>query len=115
MDSQEFVEKINKYIFDENLILYKKLFFNTRIEDVKDPYWKKAQSLFDSLPEENKEIFFEIIHQIMVDTTSNLFGVLDGTNDLGEGDYEFSLKNGDETFDACLQDYFLSYITENKK
>lgn len=115
MNSQEFAEKINEYIVDENLIIYKKLFFNTKIEDVKDPYWLKAQSLFDSLPEDNKEVFFEIIHQIMVDTLSTFLGVLDGTTDLGEADCEFNPKNGDEAFDGYLQDYFLSLIEQNRK
>ncbi|MEN8321350.1 hypothetical protein [Acinetobacter junii] len=115
MNSQEFAEKINEYVVDENLILYKKLFFNTKIEDVKDPYWLKAQSLFDSLPEENKEVFFEIIHQIMVDTISTFLGVLDGTSDLGEADDEFNLKNGDEVLDGCLQDEFLCLIEQNRK
>lgn len=114
MNTQIFVEKINKYIIDENDKIYRELFTNTKIENVKDEYWKQAQLLFNSLSEENKEVFFKIIHQIMVDTISTLLGTIDGVIDLGYDDFDFSLKEKDNVLSGDLQDYFLSLIEEKK-
>lgn len=115
MDSQEFAEKIKKYIVDENLSIYQELFLNTKIEDVKDEYWKKAQLFFNSLPEEKKEIFFDITHQIMVDTVSNFLGIFDGTCEFGEDDYSLKINDKHISLDGSLQDYFLSLVEQKKK
>lgn len=100
MDSKSFINHIQSTIIDENNLIYRNLFLGTPVEKATDPYWKKALSLFQALPSNEQEVFFEIIRQIAVDTTSNVLAVIDDMDDAS-------------TFNGDLQSMFL--VEEEKR
>jgi hypothetical protein len=67
-------------VVDENVVIYRELFEGTAVQAATDPYWQRALALFESLRDEQRNVFFEIVRQVSVDTTSNILGVLDGIN-----------------------------------
>jgi hypothetical protein len=79
------------------------------MENVSDPYWKRALTLFNGLSAEQQEVFFEVIRQIAVDTTSNVLGVIDGVNALDRAEDQFVLtcESGAE-LSGDLQSLFLA-------
>ncbi|MGO4368781.1 hypothetical protein [Pseudomonas sp. PAB10] len=110
MNPKDFVIGLKTTVVDENILIYKDLFSNTPIEDATDAYWKRALTLFNSLPIEQREVFFEIIRQTMVDTTSNILGIMDGVSTFDGADDEFSLTYGknNDTLTGDLQSLFLA-------
>ncbi|QDQ28768.1 transposase [Chitinimonas arctica] len=109
MKPQEFAIKLHAAVVEENTVAYRDLFSNSTIENTSDAYWKRALAFFSSLEPSQREVFFEILRQVAVDTTSNILGVMDGVNSLEGGDVEFQLiANGDEELNGDLQSIFLA-------
>ncbi|WP_246234980.1 hypothetical protein [Bacillus aquiflavi] len=52
------------------------MYETTNVTSKTDDYWKKAIGFYDSLTDENKDI---LIEQTMIDTISNMLGVIDGS------------------------------------
>ena len=77
-----FVKSLYESIVKENLQLYKNLYETTNVTPKTDDYWKKAIGFYDSLTDENKDILMKIIEQTMMDTISNMLGVIDGCSTL---------------------------------
>jgi len=109
MKPLEFINQIKKIVIEENITIYKDLFTNTKPNTVTDEYWTEALSFFNKLDENDKRVFFKILRQIQVDTTSNILGVLDGVMWLENQEEEFVLttKSLKEPINGELQDVFL--------
>lgn len=106
MTSDEFVAGLMHSTVEENVIIYRQLFEETK--DASDPYWKRALVLYNQLPSEQKSIFFEIIRQVCVDTVSNVLGIIDGVNPLDGATEAFTLTYGStQTLSGDLQNLFL--------
>jgi hypothetical protein len=107
---KDFVDQLRTAVVDENIDIYRDLFANTSVEKTTDPYWKRALTLFRELSSEKQEVFFEIVRQVAVDTTSNVLGVIDGVNSLKDMDTDLSLVFGDDrlTLSGDLQSLFLA-------
>ena len=91
------------------MAIYRDLFANTDAASASDPYWKRALSLHDALTNDQKAVLFPIVRQVMVDTTSNLLGVLDGVNWL-EGQtegFKLTMESGTEKLNEGMQDLLL--------
>jgi hypothetical protein len=108
MTPEKFVVQLRATVIDENVAIHRKLFTNTSVEKASDPYWKRALALFHSLSSDQQEVFFEVIRQIAVDTTSHVLGVIDGVNSVEGVDAELMLTYGDEKLllSGDLQDLF---------
>jgi predicted transcriptional regulator with HTH domain len=108
MKSQDFASGIMREVVDENVSIYRDLFSETSASEASDPYWRRALGLFNSLSDEQRSVFFEIVRQVSVDTASNVLGVLDGVNSIEGGEAGFSLLSGTgEKLNSDLQSFFL--------
>lgn len=109
MTPEDFARRIKQYVVEDNLLTYRDLFANTRQNEVSDEYWRRALELFGPLNAAQKEVLFEIIGQVSVDTVSGLLGVLDNASYLGPDMPRLSLKadGTDEELSGELQDEFL--------
>lgn len=109
MKPEDFVKNTRKSIIDLNVELYKEAFEHCLEIQVTDPYWKEASALFEKLDRSEREVFFNVIRQVSVDTTSSLFAVLDGLSEFEGQDKEFvlSTEGSEERLNGSLQDLFL--------
>jgi hypothetical protein len=109
MKPKDFVVGLRAAVIDENIAIYRDLFASTPIEKASDAYWKRALALFNSLSPEQQEVFFEVVRQIAVDTTSNVLGMIDGVNSLEGMDAGLVLTydNKKEPLNGDLQSLFL--------
>lgn len=109
MTPKDFVVRLRTAVIEENLAIYRDLFTNTPVEKASDDYWKRALALFNALSPEQQEVFFEVVRQIAVDTTSNVLGVIDGVNSVEGMDAELLLTYDDEKqpLSGDLQSLFL--------
>lgn len=107
MKPDDFVLKLKEAVIEENISIYRDVFKETTIDQCSDIYWKKALFLFNSLSIDDKEIFFEILRQVMIDTTSNILGVIDGVNLINGIDKDFTLIYEGEVLNGDLQSIFI--------
>ena len=78
-----------------------------------DEYWGKVLNFYEDLSEERKEILMSIIKQTIIDTISNVLGIIDGSSTLNDCDLEPKLLLDNKDTENELQDTFLAYIEEN--
>ncbi|WP_235989000.1 hypothetical protein [Aquibacillus kalidii] len=107
-----FVKSLYETIVKENLQLYKDLYETTNVNSKTDDYWKKAIGFYDSLTDENKDTLMKIIEQTMIDTISNMLGVIDGSSTLKDCSLEPKLLLDSIDTDGELQDSFLEFIED---
>lgn len=108
MTSEHFAAGLMQSVVDDNVSTYRELFANTLPDDASDPYWKRSLALYHTLTPDQQSVFFEVIRQVSVDTTSNVLGVIDGVNFIAGGDEEFTLIYGrDQKISGDLQSLFL--------
>lgn len=107
MTPQKLAHQLRTAVVEENVTIYRDLFSNTSIEEASDPYWRRALTLFGALSPEQREVFFEVVRQVAVDTTSNVLGVVDGVNGLEGIEGEFELRLGGNKLSGDLQSQFL--------
>ena len=117
MYPEEFIEKLKEQIIDDNLVIYKKIYESTIIDEKveKDPYYGDALVFYRSLPTKQKEIIFKIIQQTIIDTTSAILGIIDGPVSLEgvNGDFILIYKAPNEVenlLSGDLQTDFLNTI-----
>lgn len=108
MTPKDLAAGLMREVVDENMAIYRTLFSQTSPDAASDQYWKRALALFASLSDEQRSVFFEVIRQVSVDTTSNVLGVIDGVNTLEEGQAGFILLyDQDQKLSGDLQSLFL--------
>lgn len=107
-----FVKSLYDSVVKENLKVYKNLYETTNVTSKTDNYWKEAIGFYKSLSDENKDILMTIIEQTMIDTISNMLGVIDGSSTLKDCSLEPKLLLDSIDTEGELQDSFLEFIEE---
>jgi len=117
MNQSDFITHIRDEIIDQNLAIYRELFASTDPANASDPYWRRALGLFATLNDDQRTVLFQIIRQVMVDTTSNLLGVLDGVNWLQGQTEGFRLTTDSSTdkLNEGLQDLLLGMEEDDSR
>ncbi|MDX1999365.1 MAG: transposase [Thermoanaerobaculia bacterium] len=110
MTDRDLVEGISREVVAENLQIYRRLFQETSLAETKDAYWKSALSLYAELSDNQRGQLFKIIHQTIIDTISNMFGLIDGVSSLTGQTEALSLLHGEVHLEGDLQDLFLERI-----
>jgi hypothetical protein len=82
MTPQQLVNGLHSSFIDGNLTLYRDIFLTAEVDHARDPYWKRALALFNSLTEDQRTVFFEVMRQTAMDTTASVLGVLDGVSSI---------------------------------
>lgn len=108
MTPEQFTKQVRKVVVEDNNSIYQELFDTTDINTVTDEYWKEAQGLYNKLTKDERKVLLKMMKQVSLDTTSNIFGIIDGSSPLDESDVEFQLttSEGDE-LSGDLQDFLL--------
>lgn len=101
---------IHELMVEDNLDAYKEIYQTTDRNTVTDDYWKETLDMFDRMSEHDRQLLFKLIKQTMIDTTSNLLGVLDGTSSI---DADLSLLIDGNGSEGDLQDSFLEYVEDS--
>lgn len=111
--NENFVKSIYKTLIEDGKDMYKDLYENTKVSEMTVDYWKNALELYHSFDDKQKDVFLNVVKQIMIDTISSVFGVLDGSSTLSGEDFEFEVKINGISTEEELQDTFLEFVEEN--
>jgi hypothetical protein len=112
MNDHEFVTALHQDIVDNNWHTYRQLFTESEPASATDPYWHAALLLYADLDPAGRETLLRIVRQVMVDTLSNVLGLLDGVTALEQQDGELALTLSGQRLDGTLQDQFLELEEE---
>ena len=109
MNSLDFVKKLRSFVIDFNLNEYKKLLEELKSSDRKEEQWSPTLKFYNNLDAESQKVFFSIVREIKVDTTSLILGILDGRMilDNQEEDFFLSLQGSNKPINGELQERFL--------
>ncbi len=115
MNDKEFIKAIRSEVIDSNIQMYKDMFADMLADnttEVTDPYWKKVKLFYGSLESPQREVLFSIMRQVLVDTLSNVLGIIDGGCILNDfrGDFELSMDG--QSLAGDLQDLLLEVEEE---
>ena len=112
---EKFTKDIYKNLISSGTERYRHMYESMSQQIHCDGYWGDIKKFYDSLTIQQRNVFFSVIEQTMIDTISGIFGVLDGSSNLNGNVYECDVIVNGIDMDHDLQDYFLSYVeTENK-
>ena len=92
MTDKEFINAIRSEVVDEYTQSFKEILADNTIEAT-DPYWKKLILFYDDLDFQQRDVLLSVVRQVMVDTLSNILGIIDGGCILNDfrGDFELSM------------------------
>jgi len=107
MTPQQFVRSLQSSVIDENIALYRAQFSETEPGSASDECWKRAIALFGGLTGEQRQVFFEVIRQIAIDTASSILGMLDGVVPLEGAESGLELTCASHRLNGGLQDLLL--------
>lgn len=107
---EEFVKRLYDTGIEDGLEIYINQFNNTVITDKTTEFTRKALDMYNSLTNNQKDVFFEVLKITMIDTISLIFGVIDGSSTLNGGSMDIKMYINGEDTDEELQDTFLEYV-----
>jgi type II secretory pathway component PulK len=110
-------ELIAKEIKSEILIKNLKRYFDTLDESSQEPFknfsWRKAQLLYNSIDETNRDNLKEFIKMIMIETLTDLLAFVDGIATFKDQEYPFELMHNGTKVSGSLQEYLIMDIEDN--
>ena len=114
MEQTKFISQLRNAIIEENLNIYKAIFENLKVEEITDEYWLKSKAFYDKINQQDKDLLYQIIRRVQVDTLSNVFEVLDGDTwlDSQNEDLELRFKVSNRVLNGDLQERFFELEEE---
>ncbi len=110
--NEKFIEKLIDMLIVEGIEEYKASNETLQIGPKTINYWKDVKQLYVTLDQKQKEIYYEIIRQVMIDTISSVFGILDGTTSINGMECNIEVAINGCSTEHELQDVFLEKIEE---
>lgn len=115
MNEEIIVNEIKQEILKKEFDRY----FNTLEEGIKkapykNPYWNKAQALYNSIDENNRDNLKEFIKMIMIENTTELLAYIDGIATFNGQEYPFELHYNGTKVSGNLQELLLMKIEEEQ-
>ncbi len=95
--------------------LYRNQLDSSNINKIKEEYLKQVLDIYINASEEKKNALIDFIKLVMIDTISNVLGIIDGSSTLNGCDAEIKLYLNDADTEGELQDLFLEYVEENEE
>ncbi len=110
--NEKFIEKLINVFIIEGIEEYKIFHETLQIGPKTINYWKDVKQLYSTFNQKQKEIYYEIIRQVMIDTISCVFGILDGTTSMNGMECNINVEINGCSTEHELQDIFLEKIEE---
>jgi len=71
--------------------------------------------MYSSFTKDQKKIFFDLLKIVIIDSISQIFGIIDGSSYLTGGNMEIEMSIEGQNTEGMLQDYFLSLVEEKEE
>lgn len=116
MTPEDFAECIHDEVIEDNLKCYHDLLAKPSAR-IDDPVWQKISRAYETMSETQRNALHLMARQAMIDTASNILGILDGTSILRDHREEFSVIYGSagDRLNGDLQDHFLARVEDGSR
>lgn len=116
MNDIEFIDKLKKFVIHDNNEFYKKVLDETPISKIRDPFWIEAKKLYEKSNENEKKVILDIFNTVIIDTLSNMLGIIDGTSIISNNnEFLFLDSKSKKELNGRLQDLLLGSIEISPK
>ena len=116
MDEKLIAQNIKEEIFRKEYERYFRILEEgLNKEPYKNLYWQKAQALYNSIDEDNRNNLREFVRMIMIETITELLAYVDGIATFNEQECPFELFCNGTKVSRSLQEYLLMEIQEERK
>lgn len=113
MNEELIASEIKNEILIKNLTRYFDILEKSSQQPVfKNSSWSKAQLLYHSIDESNKENLKELLKMVMIETTTEVLAYIDGIAMFKEQKYPFELFCNGTKVSGNLQEYLLMDIED---
>ena len=115
MTPEQFVSCMRIEILEASLADYRNdLERSLTTADRRGTHWPRMADFYASLSPEQRERFFDITRQVIVDTLSTVLGVLDGSTLLKKyrDDFHLTYGDGSRQLNGDLQSIFLGELQD---
>lgn len=112
---EEFISLFYRKVIESNTKIYNEMYIEGFDQPSTDPYMRRAFDLVSRISTKDRETLLSIIKQIMIDTSSNIFGIFDGITDFSPFNEAFKITYGadGELINGELQSAFLARSEED--
>ncbi len=110
----EFVKRVYDTSVEDTLEIYKEHFNITRSDKMTESR-REFLKMYSSFTKDQKKIFFDLLKIVIIDSISQIFGIIDGSSYLIGGNMEIEMSIEGKNTEGMLQDYFLSLVEEKEE
>ena len=107
MNDQQFVAAVRREVLECNWETYKQILQQRQPGCATDQYWQEALRLYAGLDDAAQQTLLTIMRQVIVDTLSNMFAILDGVTRLSGETDTVVVELAGRKLGGSLQDLFL--------
>lgn len=113
MNEELIAKEIKKEILIKNFTRYIEILGKSSEQPAfKNSSWHKAQLLYNSIDESNKENLKELLKMVMIETTTEILAYIDGITMFKEQENPFELFCKETKVSGNLQEYLLMDIED---
>lgn len=113
MNEKLIASEIKIEILVQNFNRYFDVLEKSNQEPFKNSSWRKAQLLYNSIDESNKDNLKDFIKMIMTESITEILAYIDGIATFKEQKYPFELFYNGTKVSGSLQEYLLMDIEDN--
>jgi hypothetical protein len=113
MKEELIASEIKNEILAKNFNRYFDILEKSNQEPFKNNSWRKAQLLYNSIDESNKENLKDFIKMVMIESVAEILAYVDGIATFKEQKYPFELFYNGTKVSGSLQEYLLMDIEDN--
>lgn len=109
--TEQFVKAVYATVVQDGLVGYKEMYEEAVGSSDTDLY-SQAIRMYQQMDAEQQKLMMHLIEVVMVDTVSDVFGLIDGSSTLNDSDIEATLLLDDVDTEGYLQDLYIGYLQD---
>lgn len=113
MNEKQIASEIKIEILVKTFNRYFDILEKSNQEPFENSSWRKAQLLYNSIDESNKDNLKDFIKMIMTESITEILAYIDGVATFKEQEYPFELFYNGTKVSGSLQEYLLMDIEDN--
>lgn len=109
--TEQFVKAVYETVVQEGLHTYREM-YEEEVSSSDTDLYSQAIHMYQQMDAEQQKLMMHLMEVVMVDTVSNVFGVIDGSSSLNDSDMEATVLLDDVDTEGELQESFIGYLQE---
>lgn len=109
-EPSDFIKAVIEWSINSNISMYRKILNGNDDKKIRDEYWQRVSSLYNTLPSEDKELVFLMYHHAIVDAISCILEIIDNSTIVDKATSALTLQLGGKVISGYLREEFNSEV-----